>query len=46
VVFDLGDHEEKIGLLSAVDNNIVEMINANGKVRHWNLRHLKSIYLP
>ncbi|PWK14893.1 DUF2642 domain-containing protein [Tumebacillus permanentifrigoris] len=46
VVFDLGDHEEKIGLLTAVDKNVIEMINANGEVRYWNLRHLKSIYSP
>lgn len=46
VVFDLGDQEGEIGFQAALENNVIEMINANGEKRYWNLRHLKSIHLP
>nr|WP_307472220.1 DUF2642 domain-containing protein [Cytobacillus purgationiresistens] len=46
VVFDMGEDSEKIGLLKNVDNNIIEMANANGKMIFWKLSHLKTIHLP
>lgn len=46
VVFDLGDHPNKIGQLDQVVNNRVELITANGERVLWNLRHLKVFHLP
>jgi hypothetical protein len=46
VVFDLGDHEDKIGLLAKVDSNKLEIITANGETLLWNMRHLKTIHVP
>jgi hypothetical protein len=44
VVFDLGDHPNKIGLLQKVDDSVLELINANGETIYWNLQHLKTVY--
>lgn len=46
VVFDLGDHTDKIGLLHKVENNRVELTIANGERVFWNLHHLKTIHIP
>lgn len=46
VVFDLGDHTNKMGLLQKADNNFVELINAEGDRVGWNLQHLKTVYMP
>lgn len=46
VVFDLGDHPDKIGLLQSVDNNRAELIIASGEKVCWNLHHLKTIHTP
>jgi hypothetical protein len=46
VVFDLGDNPNKIGLLQKVDNQIMEIVNANGDKLCWNLQHLKTVYVP
>lgn len=45
-VFDLGDHPDKIGLIKSIVNNIVELVNAEGKVIYWKLLHLKTMHLP
>ncbi|UOF89657.1 DUF2642 domain-containing protein [Fodinisporobacter ferrooxydans] len=47
-VFDLGDHPNKIGLLKQVnvDNNLLELVVANGEQVHWNLQHLKTLFIP
>jgi hypothetical protein len=45
VVFDLGDHPNKIGLLQKLDSNMVELIKANGELIYWNLEHLKTMML-
>jgi hypothetical protein len=46
VVFDTGDNRDKIGLIKTVNNNIIELINANGETIFWKLHHLKSVHLP
>ncbi|WP_254119279.1 DUF2642 domain-containing protein [Bacillus sp. FJAT-29790] len=46
VVFDAGDHPNKIGLLKSVQNNIVELITADGETTYWKLLHLKMVHLP
>ena len=46
IVFDLGDHPNKIGLLKKVVNNRIELITANGAGVLWTLRHLKTFHLP
>lgn len=48
VVFDMGDHPNKIGKLQSVDTqtNVVEIITANGSTYLWNLDHLKVVFLP
>lgn len=48
VVFDMGQHANKIGQLKSVDvqTNMVEIIEANGVKHLLNLEHLKAAYLP
>ena len=46
VVFDLGDHPMKIGLLKQVQNNIIELVTADGKSIFWKIMHVKTIHLP
>lgn len=46
LVFDLGDHPDKIGLMDNISNNIVELINAEGRTVYWKIPHLKTVHLP
>ncbi len=46
VVFDIGDHPLKIGLLKQVQDNIAELIIASGETVFWKISHLKSIHTP
>jgi hypothetical protein len=46
VVFDLGDHPDKIGLLKSIKNNMIELVNAKGELIIWKQYHLKTIHLP
>jgi hypothetical protein len=46
VVFDLGDHPMKIGLMKQVQNNIVELVTAIGESVYWKVIHLKTIHFP
>jgi hypothetical protein len=46
VVFDTGDQPDKIGLVKNIQNNIVELVTANGETLYWKLIHLKSAHLP
>lgn len=46
VVLDLGDHPQKIGLLQKVDNQIVELVNAEGEKVCWGLQHIKTVCIP
>ncbi|MDP4087357.1 MAG: DUF2642 domain-containing protein [Bacillota bacterium] len=46
VVFDMGDHPDKVGLLKGISNNIVHLINASGESIFWKQYHLKTAHLP
>ncbi|MGZ9583889.1 DUF2642 domain-containing protein [Paenibacillus marinisediminis] len=46
VMFDHGDHPDKIGLLNKVNNQAIELINATGDKVSWNLNHLKTVNIP
>jgi hypothetical protein len=46
VVFDIGDHPLKIGLLQLIQNNIAELVVASGETVFWKVSHLKSIHTP
>jgi hypothetical protein len=45
VIFDLGDHPNKTGLLNKMDtnNSLIELVIANGEKIFWNVQHLKTI---
>lgn len=46
LVFDLGDHPNKVGVLKSAANNIVELVNAQGRRTFWKLIHLKTVHIP
>ncbi|WP_068773609.1 hypothetical protein [Paenibacillus sp. FJAT-26967] len=46
VVFDLGEDSNKIGRLNAVENNMLELITANGKHLFMHTSHVKTIHIP
>ncbi|RNB92021.1 DUF2642 domain-containing protein [Brevibacillus fluminis] len=46
VVFDLGEHPNKVGLLQQVDSNIIDLVKGNGEWIYWNLEHIKTIHVP
>jgi hypothetical protein len=46
VVFDLGDDPDKIGFLQKADNQVIELVNAQGDKVCWNFHHLKTVYMP
>lgn len=46
VVFDIGTDERKIGLLSKVDDEIIELILAKGTKVYRNIKHIKSVHSP
>ncbi len=46
IVFDSGEHPDKIGLIKNIQNNIVELVTANGETLYWKIIHLKSAHLP
>lgn len=46
VVFDLGDHPDKIGQLKKYENSTVELITGRQEKVFWNISHLKMLYLP
>jgi len=46
VVFDLGLHPNKTGLLKKVENNFVELITGNENSIHCNIQHIKTIHCP
>ncbi len=46
IVFDLGDHPMKIGLLKQVKNNIIELVTASGESVFWKIIHVKTVHLP
>ena len=46
VIFDNGDHPEKIGLLKKVYDSQLILINADGESICWNFQHIKTLQLP
>ncbi|WP_316572418.1 DUF2642 domain-containing protein [Neobacillus sp. YIM B06451] len=46
VVFDLGDHPKKIGLLKLIHENIAELNIASGETIYWKVPHIKMIHWP
>lgn len=46
VLVDFGDHPNKIGLLQKTDNQVMELVNANGETVFWGTTHLKTLYMP
>jgi hypothetical protein len=36
----------KIGLLKQVQNDIIELVTADGKSIFWKIMHVKTIHLP
>lgn len=45
-VFDMGEDQDKIGLLKNGRGNLIELINANGETVYFKLNHVKSVYIP
>lgn len=46
VVIDMGDHPFKIGLLKQVQDNIIELVIANGDIVFLKIPHIKSVHQP
>jgi hypothetical protein len=46
LVFDLGDHPNKVGLVNNISNNIVHLTTAGGQTFFWKLTHLKTVHIP
>ncbi|WP_054954732.1 hypothetical protein [Paenibacillus dakarensis] len=46
VIFDLGGHPQKTGLLQSIDNNLIELIQADGRSNFVHADHIKCVHLP
>lgn len=46
VIFDLGEEPDKVGMLQKIQNNVLELVMADGEKIYWNLQHLKTVHLP
>lgn len=46
VVFDLGFHPNKIGLLNKIEDNMIELVSGNGENLFLNMHHIKSVHSP
>lgn len=46
VIFDLGDNENKIGLLNNIDNQFLELTSGKGVNLLLNLHHIKTVHSP
>lgn len=46
IIFDMGDDPNKVGLMTELSNNIVELVTASGTKIYWKLMHLKTAHLP
>ncbi|WP_239615242.1 DUF2642 domain-containing protein [Cohnella mopanensis] len=46
VILDLGEHPEKIGLLKTVQNNLLELVTADGASTFIHLDHVNTIHRP
>ncbi|MDO6851844.1 DUF2642 domain-containing protein [Priestia megaterium] len=46
VVFDVGKDPMKVGLLKEIENNLIELVIANGETVFLKQNHIKSVHLP
>ncbi|MFS0837472.1 DUF2642 domain-containing protein [Paenibacillus sp. UNC499MF] len=46
VVFNLGEAPNKIGRLNVAENNMLELVTANGQQLFMHMSHVKSVHLP
>ncbi|AXI40510.1 DUF2642 domain-containing protein [Bacillaceae bacterium ZC4] len=46
VVFDLGEKQEKIGVLKSVQQNFVELVTAEGHTVFLKISHIKTVHVP
>ncbi|WP_033828914.1 hypothetical protein [Bacillus andreraoultii] len=46
VVINFGDHENKIGKLSSIENGQIEIIKARMNKAYLNMNHVQTIYFP
>jgi hypothetical protein len=46
VLFDGGKNPMKVGLLKKVENNLIELVIANGETVFLKQHHIKSVHLP
>jgi hypothetical protein len=46
VIFDLGEDPHKAGMLNNIQNNLVELVMADGEKIYLHLEHLKTVHLP
>lgn len=46
ITIDGGIDSEKSGLLSRVDNDLIELVQANGEFTYSSLNHIKTVHLP
>lgn len=44
VIFDLGKDPQKVGLLTKVEDRMVELVTGNGQILYLNIAHLKSLH--
>lgn len=44
VIFDVGKDPQKVGYLTNVEDDLVELITGNGQILHLNIEHLKSLH--
>lgn len=46
VVYDLGSQCNTMGMINQVSNGIIDLVDAEGNSTLWNIRHLKTMYIP
>jgi hypothetical protein len=46
VIFDLGENLTKAGILQKVEDDVVELVMADGEKIFRNLKHLKTVHFP
>jgi len=45
IILDTGDDPHKIGIVSRLEYNLLELINMTGDRTNWNVQHIKTIHL-
>jgi hypothetical protein len=46
VILDLGENPNKIGLLRSVQNNMLELVTADGRTIFLHMEHVKTVHVP